>query len=105
MYWLGFVALVLLMAFVRYQNAKRKGLWSWSKFFLTIGFLLAVSALVSAPLMLMNMSSPFFWPVYGAGWVVAAGLFVWFIIKARKWKFPGGGASLQADRDQQPPPR
>jgi hypothetical protein len=103
MWWLGFVAFVLVIAFVRYQKAKREGLWSWSKFFLTIGFLLAVSALVSAPVMLMNMSSPFFWPVYGAGWAVAAGLFVWFILKARKWKFPDRRTPIEANRDQKPP--
>ncbi len=103
MYWLGFVGLVLVMAFVRYRSAKKAGLWSWPKFFLTIGFLLAVSALVSAPLLLMNMSSPYFWWVYGAGWAVAVGLFVWFIIKARKWKFPGAPGTPDADRDQNSP--
>ncbi len=52
----------------------------------------------------MNMNSPFFWPVYAASWVVAIILFVWYIIKARRWKLPNGRTSLEADRDQQPPP-
>lgn len=105
MYWLGIVALVLGMAFIRYKTAKRAGLWSWSKFFLTIGFILGVCAIVSAPLVLMNMNSPYFWWVYGAGWAVAVALFVWFIVKARKWKFPGAPPTLEADRDQPTPPR
>ncbi|HEY1805272.1 MAG TPA: hypothetical protein VGG45_12430 [Terracidiphilus sp.] len=103
MYWLGFVVLVLVIAFVRYQKAQRAGLWSWSKFFLTLGFLGVVCLVVSLPLMLMNMKSPFFWPVYGAGWAVAVGMFVWFILQARKWKLPDGRTALKADRDQQPP--
>lgn len=105
MYWLGFVALVLIMAFVRYKNAKRAGLWSWSKFFLTIGFLAVICAIVSAPFMLMNMNSPYFWWVYGAAWLVALALFVWFIIQARHWKFPGARTALEADRDPPPPAR
>ncbi len=53
--------------------------------------------------MLINVNSPFFWPVYGAGWVVALGLIVWFIIRARRWKFPAAETSLKDNRDQQPP--
>jgi hypothetical protein len=105
MYWLGFVVLIIVMAFVRFQKAKQAGAWSWSKFFLTLGFIAVVCTIVSAPLVLMNMTSPFFWPVYGAGWVVAIALFVWFIMKARHWKLPDGRTSLEADRDQQQPPR
>ena len=89
MYWLGFVVLILVMAFAGFRKAQRAGTWSWSKFFLTLGFIAVVCAIVTAPVMLMNMSSPFFWPVYGAGWAVALGLIVWFIIQARHWKFPG----------------
>ncbi len=104
MFSLGLVVLVLVMAFAGYRKAQRAGMWSWSKFFLTIGFILGVSAIVTVPAMLMNMSSPYFWWVYGAGWAVAVGLFVWFIMQARKWKFPGTGTSSEAKRDQ-PPPR
>lgn len=103
MYWLGIVVLVLGMTFVRYQSAKRAGLWSWPKFFLTIGFILGVCAIVSAPLVLMNMNSPYFWWVYGAGWAVAGALFVWFIIKARKWTFSGTSSTVGVKRDESRP--
>ena len=103
MYSLGIVVLVLVMAFAGFRKAQRTGSWRWSKFFLTLGFIAVVCAVVSAPLMLMNMSSPFFWPAYGAGWVVALGLMVWFIIKARHWKLPDARATIDADRDQRPP--
>ena len=103
MYWLGFVVLVLVMALAGIRKARRAGMWSWSKFFLTLGFLAVVSAVVTVPAMLINIGSPFFWPVYGAGWVVALGLIVWFIIWARRWKFPAANASPKTDRDQQPP--
>jgi len=102
MYWLGFVVLVLVMAFIRYQTARQAGLWSWSKFFLTLVFIAVVCTIVSAPLLLMNMHSLYFWPVYGAGWAVAVGLFVWFIIKARRWKFPNASPSAEADRARDP---
>jgi hypothetical protein len=92
------------MAFAGYRKAQRAGAWSWSKFFITIGFLAIVCVIVTLPAMLMNMSSPFFWPVYGAGWAVALGLFVWFIIQARHWKLPNSRSAAETDRDQ-PPPR
>lgn len=74
------------------------------KVFFTLGFAAVVCTIISAPVLLMNMNSPFFWPVYAASWVVAIILFVWYIIKARRWKLPNGRTSLEADRDQQPPP-
>jgi hypothetical protein len=103
MYWLGFVVLILVMAFAGVRKAQRAGTWSWSKFFLTLGFLAVVCVIVSAPMVLMNMNNPYFWWVYGAGWVIALGLMAWFIIRARRWKFPAGKTAIEADRDQQPP--
>lgn len=103
MVWLGFVVLVLIMAFAGIRKAQRAGMWSWPKFFLTLGFLAVVSTVVTVPAMLMNMNSPYFWWVYGAGWVVALGLIVGFIIQARHWKFPGTSTSTEARRDQPPP--
>ncbi len=105
MFSLGIVVLVLVMAFAGFRKAQRTGTWSWSKFFLTLGFIAVVCAIVTAPLVLMNMSSPFFWWVYGAGWVVALGLMVCFIVRARRWKFPGTKTSLEDESNQQPPPR
>ena len=98
---MGSIFLVLLtacFAFAGYRRAKRAGLWSWPKFFFSIGFLLFETLLVSLPLFLINMKSPYFWPVYAAGWVAAAVLFVWFMLKARKWKLGGGRTSLQAEQ-------
>jgi protein-S-isoprenylcysteine O-methyltransferase Ste14 len=100
MFSIGIVVLVLVMAYAGFSKAQRAGTWSWSKFALTLGFLAGVCAIVTAPLVLMNTNSPYFWWVYGAGWVIALGLMVWFIIQARRWKFPGA----RTDRDQ-PPPR
>ncbi|HVN92440.1 MAG TPA: hypothetical protein VMT38_02025 [Terracidiphilus sp.] len=103
MYWIGILALILVLAFARYQKVKRAGLWSTSKFFFTLGFAAVVSFVVIAPILLIDMKSPFFWPAFAAGWVVAAGLFVGYIIKARKWKLPDGRTSLEADREQGTP--
>jgi hypothetical protein len=99
MWWIFSVLMALFYAYTAYARAKRKGLWSWSKFFLTIGFILFEAALISAPLLVLNTNSPYFWPVYGASWVVAAALFVWFLIQARKWKFPNSKTSLEAERE------
>lgn len=103
MWWLGFVVFVLYMAVAGIRKAQRAGTWSWSKFALTLGFMAVIIAIVTAPVLLMNVNSRFFWPVYIAGWVAALGLMIWFIIKARHWKLPGTRASLEADRGQEPP--
>jgi len=58
MYWLGFVVLVLVMAFAGFRKAQRAGTWSWSKFFLALGFIATIFAIVSAPLVLMNKAAP-----------------------------------------------
>jgi len=87
MFWLGFLVLILVMAVAGIRRAQRAGAWSWSKFALTLGFMAVVCAIITAPL-LMNTNSTYFWWVYGAGWAVALGLMVCFIIWARHWKFP-----------------
>jgi ABC-type transport system involved in Fe-S cluster assembly fused permease/ATPase subunit len=98
--WLIPVVMALCFAFLGYSRAKRAGVWSWSKFFFSVGFALFEGALISAPLLVMSTNSPYFWPAYIAAWVVAAALFVWFIVKARKWKLADGRTSLEADREQ-----
>ena len=95
MWWIVSVLMAGYFAFAGYARAKRAGLWSWSKFFFSIGFALFEGAVISAPLFVMSTNSPYFVPVYVAAWVVAAVLFVWFIMKARKWKLPDGKSSLQ----------
>jgi len=105
MFWLGFVVLVLVMAVAGIRKAQRAGLWSWSKFALTLGFLAVISTIVTVPAMLINVNSPYFWWVYGAGWVVALALIGAFIFWARHWKLTNSSASPQAGRDRQQPPR
>ncbi len=88
MFWLVFVVLVLWMGVAAMRKAQRAGTWSWSKFALTLGFMAIVCAVISAPVILMNMNSRYFWPVYGVAWAVALGLMACFIIWARRWKLP-----------------
>jgi len=47
------------------------------------------------------VNSRWFWWIYGAGWLIAAFNFIWFIIACRRWKLPDGRTSLQAERDGQ----
>jgi hypothetical protein len=95
---LGIVVLVLWIAVAGMRKAQRNGTWRWSKFALTLGFMAIVCAIISAPIIFMNMSSRYFWPVYGVAWAVALGLMVWYIIQARHWKLPD-------NRNNQQPPR
>lgn len=88
MFSLGLVVLVIVMAFAGIRKAQRNGTWRWSKFILTLGFMAIVCTIITAPLILMDTNSRFFWWVYGLAWAVALGLMVWFIIQARHWKFP-----------------
>jgi hypothetical protein len=98
--WIFFVVLTVGMAFAGIRSAQRAGRWSWPKFALTLGFLAVQSAIVTLPVMLMNMNSRYFWGVYAAGWIVALGNFVWFILWARHWKLPNSKTALEADREQ-----
>jgi hypothetical protein len=102
MFWLGFVVLVLVMGYASIRRAQRAGTWSWSKFLITLGFLAIVCVIVTVPAILINLASPFFWPVYGAGWAVALVLIVWFAIRARRWKLPNSQPPVAADRNQPP---
>jgi branched-subunit amino acid permease len=102
MWWIFFVALTVTMAVSGIRRAQRAGQWSWSKFAFTLVFLALVSAIVTAPVLLMDMNGRYFWPVYIAAWIVALLLFVWFILMARRWKLPGGKTSLEANREQSP---
>jgi hypothetical protein len=94
----GLVVLVLVMAVAGMRKAQRNGKWRWSKFILTLCFMAIVCAILTAPLVLMDTNSRYFWPVYGLTWVVVLGLMVWFIIQARHWQ-------LTDNRNNQPPPR
>jgi hypothetical protein len=88
MIWLIFVIVFGIIAIMRIRAEQRAGRWSWSKFFFSLGFGALECAIITLPLLVMNMNSRFFWPVYIGSWVVAIALFVKFILIARKWKFP-----------------
>ena len=98
--WIFFVVLTVTMAFAGIRSAQKAGVWSWSKFALTLGFLALQCVIVTVPAMLMNMKSWYFWWVYAAGWVVAVGNFVWFILWARHWKLGNNKSTLETDREQ-----
>jgi hypothetical protein len=97
MFSLGLVVLVIVMAVAGMRKAQRNGTWRWSKFILTLGFMAIVCTILTAPLVLMDTNSRYFWPVYALAWVVALGLMVWFIIQARRWQFTD-------NRNNQQPP-
>lgn len=103
MVWLIFLVVLGIIVIARIRAEQRAGRWSWSKFFFSLGFGALECAIITLPLLVMNMNSRYFWFVYGAAWVVAIVLFVKFILIARKWKLPDGRTSLEADRNQQPP--
>lgn len=90
MSWILMVALAALIFVSSMTKAQEKGIWSWSKFAFAVSFAVLEGLLISAPLVLMNMNSPYFVPVYIAIVVVAASLFVLFVMKARRWTRPGG---------------
>ena len=56
--------MMLFYGFGQFDQARREGIWSWSKFFFSLGFALFEAALISVPLLVMNANSPRFWPVY-----------------------------------------
>ncbi|MFZ1940151.1 MAG: hypothetical protein WAU67_13700 [Terracidiphilus sp.] len=85
MWWLFMVLIVGYIGFSAYGRGKRAGIWSWSKFGITLGFAACVCSLVTAPILLIDMKSPYFLPVYIAIWVVALAGIVWFATYAKRW--------------------
>lgn len=102
MWWIVFVVLQGVMVISGIRREERAGRWSWSGFVFALGFAALEGVLISAPLFLMDMNSRYFWPVYAAAWVVAAGNFVWFLIVMRRWKMKDGRTALEADRQNRP---
>jgi len=98
MWWIAFVVLQAVMLISGIRRAERARRWSWSGFVFALGFAALEGVLISAPLFLMNMNNRYFWLVYGAAWVVAAGNFVWFLMVMRRWKFKDGKTSLDANQ-------
>lgn len=104
MAWIGVIILQFVLVYAGIKREERAGLWSWRKFFFALAFAGMECVIITAPLWLIDMKSPYFWWVYGAAWVVAAGNFVWFIIVMRRWRLPDGRTSLEADREERGKP-
>ena len=81
------------------RREEQAGLWSWSMFAFALGFAAAEVVIAVVPAATIGMQNRWFWWVVGAGWLIAALNFIWFIMVCRRWKLPDGRTSLQADRD------
>jgi hypothetical protein len=101
MIWILMFALQIGFIVVGIRREEKAGLWSWSKFLFALGFAAVEVALVIVPVLTLDQNSRLFWWILGAGWLIAALNFVWFIIACRRWKLPDGRTSLQAERDHQ----
>ena len=99
--WIFFIVLQAIFIGAGIRNEQRAGLWSWSKFAFALSFAALEVAILIGPIVLMDVKSPRFMPVFIIAWVVAALNFIWMIIVARRWKLPDGRTSLQAYRDGQ----
>jgi hypothetical protein len=103
MIWILMLALQVGFMVVGIRREEKAGLWSWPKFIFALGFAAVEVALVIVPILTVDQNSRWFWWIYGAGWLVAALNFIWFIIACRRWKLPDGRTSLQADSDSKSP--
>jgi len=99
MIWILALALQIGFILVGIRRDEQAGIWSWSKFSFALGFAAVEVVLVIVPVLAFDLHSPRFWWIAGAGWLIAALNFIWFIIACRRWKLPDGRSSLQADRD------
>jgi hypothetical protein len=100
MLWIGFAALQIIVVIAGIRQEERAGLWSWTKFAFTLAFAGLEVTILLTPILLMDVKSPRFAPVFSAAGVLAALNFIWMIIVARRWKLPDGRTSLQAYRDE-----
>ena len=101
MIWVLMLILQIGFIVVGIRREEKAGLWSWSKFFFALGFAAVEVAIITLPILTLDVNSRWFWWIYGAGWLIAAFNFIWFIIACRRWKLPDGRTSLQAERDGQ----
>jgi hypothetical protein len=88
--WIFFIVLQAIFIGAGIRNEQRAGLWSWSKFAFALAFAALEVAILVGPIVLMDVKSPRFMPVFITAWVVAALNFIWMIIVARRWKLPDG---------------
>jgi hypothetical protein len=99
MVWILMLALQIGFIVIGIRREEKAGLWSWTKFLFALGFAAVEVALVIVPVLTIDLANRLFWWVAGAGWLIAALNFIWFIIACRRWKLPDGRSSLQAERD------
>jgi hypothetical protein len=101
MIWI--LVLVLQVAYIvlGIRREQQAGLWSWSKFAFALGFAAIEIVIGVVPAMTLDMHGSSYWWIVGAGWLIAALNFIWFIIACRRWKLPDGRTSVQAARDSQ----
>jgi hypothetical protein len=95
MWWIFAVILQVSIIIAGIRQVQRANLWSWSKFFFALGFATLECVILIVPCYYIHdVHNRYFWPVYIASWIVAALNFAWFIIVARRWKFPDGATDL-----------
>jgi len=99
--WYLMIALAALIFIINVKKGQEAGIWSWSRFALTLSFAVFEGLMISAQLFLMNMNSPYFVPVYIAILVVAVALFVWFVIMAKRWTRPREQSRVDAEQGRQ----
>ena len=90
MIWILALALQVGFIVVGIRRDERAGVWSWSKFLFALGFAAVEVALAIVPVLTLDLHSRRFWWIVGAGWLLAALNFIWFIITCRRWKLPDG---------------
>src|ERR1700722_6256425 len=98
MIWILMLALQVGFIVIGICREEKAGLWSWTKFLFALGFAGAEVWLGIVPGLSIDQARRLFWWVAGAGWLIAALNFVWFIIACRRWKLSGGATALQAQR-------
>jgi hypothetical protein len=101
MIWLLMFALQVGYIVLGIRREQQAGLWSWSKFAFALGFAAVEVVIGTVPVMTLDPHNRWFWWIVGAGWLIAALNFIWFIIACRRWKLPDGRTSLAAERNIQ----
>jgi hypothetical protein len=101
MLWIAFAVVQALYIVSGIRGEQRAGMWSWSKFFFSLGFAGVEWLILMAAFTWGMAHRRYFGLVVTTGSTVAVLNFIWFIIAARRWKLPDGRTSLQAYRDQQ----
>src|ERR1700733_5384907 len=102
MVWILMLVLQVGFIVVGIRREEKAGLWSWSKFVFALGFAAVEVAIITLPILTLDVNSRWFWWISGAGWLIAALNFIWSILAGLRWKLPDGRTSLQAEGDGQP---